>query len=89
VESHILECHVFDTGEVRSGGNCAYCHPYSINHLNVTHYDIFSTLSDSASVVHRFNSNSVIKIGNLDALNQEVLSRRVNTVSVQWESWNF
>lgn len=88
VESHICERDVFDAGEVRSGGNCANCHPNSINNLNVSHHNIFSALSDSTSVVHRLNSYSVIEIGNLDAFNQEVLSRRVNTISVKWESWD-
>jgi hypothetical protein len=89
VESHILECNVFDASVVRSGGNRADCHAYSVDYFDVARYDILSALSDFASTIHGLNSDCVVEVGNLDALNQDVLSRRVNTVSVQGERWEF
>ena len=71
MESHILESNVFYAGVVRSGGNRADCHAYSVDYFDVACYDIFSALSDFSRAVHGLNSDGVVEVGNLDALNQD------------------
>ena len=43
---------------------------------------------DWVSLITRFNSDCVIKVSNVDALNQNVTSRRVDSISVKRKSWN-
>ena len=43
---------------------------------------------DWVSLIARFDSYCVIKVSNVNALNQNVTSRRVDSISVKWEGWN-
>jgi len=88
VESYILECDVFDTGKTRARSDCSNRHPYSKKYLKVAHHDIFRALSQLAVLVHWLYSDSVVEIGDLHALNQDVLPRGVNAVSVQSVGWH-
>jgi len=89
VESHIMECNVVYASEVTSGGNRADCHTYSVFYLDIAHVDIFSALRVIASFVHGLHSDGIVEVCNLDALDKDVLSRRVDAVSVEGKRWEF
>ena len=82
VESYILECDIFDAVKARARSDCSNCHPYSEKYLKVAYHDILRALGQLSSFVHWLYRDSVIEIGDLHALNQDVLPRGVDAVSV-------
>jgi len=61
------------------------CHSDSIVDNTVTNYDVFSASCNLSSFASRLDSDSVVKIGNVNALNCDVRSRRINSISVERE----
>jgi len=82
-KSHILKSNVFYASEITSGGNGTDCHTNSVGHFDIAHEDIFRALSKLTSLVHRLHSDGIVEVCDLDTLDEDVLTRWVNTVSVE------
>jgi len=82
-KSHILEGNVFHASEIASGGNGTDCHTNSVGYFDIAHKDIFRALSKLTSLVHRLHSYGIVKVCDLDTLDEDVLTRWVNSVSVE------
>ena len=56
--------------------------------FEISNDDIFRTLRNRIGIVRGFDCNCVVVVGNFDALNQDVLGSRVNTISIEWVGWH-
>ena len=61
----------------------ANCHSNSKPNVAVTHDDVLRALCILTVPVHIFDSNSVVIVSDIQSLNQNVLSTRVDSVSIE------
>ena len=88
VESNIGECHVAHACIRVSGRDRANCHANTKVNFDISNDDIFGTLRNRIGIVRGFDCDCVVVVGNFDALNQDVLGSRVNTISIKWVGWH-
>ena len=87
MENMVLEFDIIDAWIVITGLDWSYRHTDTVPHVAVSDCDVLRAWGLLECVHGCLHGNGIVKISDIEALNEDVLTTYVDSVGVEWEPW--